>query len=61
MWEPFIISWVEKLGTVMVEIDPDDVGNYQADSRGRINLGTEYKNQTIEVAVLSVKDEDSDE
>jgi hypothetical protein len=46
---------------VKVEVDPDDVGKYRTDSRGRINLGTEYKNQTVEVAVLSVRDEDSDE
>lgn len=35
-----------------VEVDPDDVHVLTADDRGRVYLGTEYANKTVEVAVL---------
>jgi hypothetical protein len=42
---------------VKVEVDPDDVDKYQADDRGRINLGIEYGGREVEVAILAVRDE----
>ena len=35
-----------------VEIDPDSVVKRTTDGRGRIYLGSEYANKTVEVAVL---------
>ena len=35
-----------------VHIDPDDVIKKGTDDRGRIYLGSEYANKTVEVAVL---------
>jgi len=41
-----------------VEINPDDADVYKADSRGRINLGTDYGDKEVEVAVLDVREKD---
>jgi len=35
-----------------LDVSPDDVDEFKADSRGRITLGSEYAGKTIEVAVL---------
>lgn len=43
---------------MQVEIDPTDVQKLSTDDRGRVYLGTEYANRTVEVAVLDV---DADE
>jgi len=40
-----------------VQIDPDDVRKLRTDDRGRVYLGTEYANETVEVAVLDVVEE----
>lgn len=40
-----------------VEVDPDKVDTYSTDNRGRIYLGSEYKNTEVEVAVLDESDE----
>jgi len=36
---------------------PEEIKTLQADSRGRINLGTEYSDETVRVAVVEVVDE----
>lgn len=41
-----------------VRINPDDADTYTTDSRGRITLGSEYANQTVEVAVLDDENDD---
>lgn len=41
-----------------VEIDPDDVTKSSTDDRGRFYLGSEYANQTVEVAVLGVGEDE---
>jgi hypothetical protein len=40
-----------------VEVAPDDVQELTADDRGRVYLGPEYANQTVEVAVVSDTDD----
>ena len=40
-----------------IEVDVDDVNKYKADDRGRITLGSEYKNETVTVAVVEVANE----
>lgn len=35
-----------------VELHPDDVDTYSTDSRGRLNLGTDYANSEVEIAIL---------
>lgn len=37
---------------MQVEVSPIDVNEYTADDRGRITLGVDYKNATVEVAIL---------
>jgi len=39
---------------------PEGIKELKADGRGRVNLGTDYKNQTVRVAVVEVVD-DTDE
>ena len=39
---------------------PDEIKELKADGRGRINIGTDYKNQTVRVAIVEVVD-DADE
>lgn len=39
-----------------VKVDPDNIVTGTTDDRGRIYLGPEYKNQTVEVAILEVRD-----
>ena len=41
----------------MSEEYPDEIKELKADNRGRVNLGTDYKNSTVRVAVLEVEDE----
>lgn len=36
---------------------PDEIKTLKADSRGRVNLGTEYADQEVKVAVLDADDE----
>lgn len=36
-----------------VEISPTDVQELTADNRGRVYLGTEHANKTVEVAILN--------
>jgi len=36
---------------------PDEIKKLQADERGRVNLGTDYKDETVRVAVVEVVDE----
>jgi len=36
---------------------PDEIKKLEADHRGRINLGTEYADATVRVAVVEVVDE----
>jgi len=38
-----------------VEVNPSDVQELNADNRGRVYLGTEYADESVEVAVLDVK------
>ena len=40
-----------------VRINPDDVDTYTTDDRGRLYLGSEYKNTEVEIAVLDSSDE----
>ena len=41
-----------------VEVDPSDVDTYTTDDRGRVYLGTEYTNTTVELAILGVQTDD---
>jgi len=41
-----------------VDVSPDDVDSYNTDDRGRLYLGTEFKNATVEIAVLDVADDE---
>jgi len=41
-----------------VKVDPDDVQELTTDSRGRVYLGSEYADTTVEVAVVGVGDDD---
>lgn len=41
-----------------VEVEPDDVDTYSADSRGRITLGSDFSDESVEVAILDVQDSD---
>jgi len=36
---------------------PDEIKTLSADARGRVNLGTDYKNATVRVAVVEVVEE----
>lgn len=38
-----------------LEVEPDDVRTIEADGRGRINLGVEYADAKVTVAVTDVK------
>jgi len=44
-----------------VKVDPEDVQELSADERGRVYLGLEYSDTTVEVAVLDVADEEAEE
>jgi len=37
-----------------VKVDPEDILKQPTDNRGRIYLGSEYANKTVEIAVLEV-------
>ena len=39
---------------------PDEIKKLKADSRGRINLGPEYSDKTVRVAVIEEVDADDD-
>lgn len=39
-----------------VSVSKDDIVEGTTDSRGRIYLGTEYANKTVEVAILDHED-----
>lgn len=43
----------------MTEELPEEIKTLKADSRGRINLGTEYADQEIKVAVLETEAKES--
>lgn len=36
-----------------IHADPEKIKTYETDNRGRLNLGTDYANQEVEIAVLS--------
>jgi len=40
---------------MQVKVDPDNVQKASADDRGRVYLGAEHANETVEVAVLDSK------
>lgn len=44
--------------TMNVEVPATDVEEYKADDRGRINLGAEYADKNVTVAVLEAEDGD---
>lgn len=33
---------------------PQEIKTLKADSRGRVNLGTEYKNEEVRIAIVEV-------
>jgi hypothetical protein len=37
---------------------PDEIKELKADSRGRINIGTDYADQTVRVAIVEVVDDE---
>jgi len=41
-----------------IEITPGDMKDRKADHRGRINLGTEFADKKVVVAVLEVEDDE---
>jgi len=43
---------------MMVEVDAADVVKRDADSRGRVTLGSEFADETVTIAVVEVEDED---
>lgn len=43
---------------MLVEVDPDDVQTLQTDDRGRVYLGSELADTTVEVALLDSDKED---
>lgn len=43
-----------------VVVDAKDVDEFDADDRGRICLGAEYANKTVEIAVIEADDDDGD-
>lgn len=43
-----------------VEVTPEDVQVLTTDDRGRAYLGTEYANETVEVAVLDVREAEAE-
>lgn len=43
--------------TTMTEL-PNKIETLSADSRGRVNLGTDYADETVRVAVVEVVDAD---
>lgn len=51
------LKWGTRM-KVEVEIDTDDVQTYRADDRGRINLGIENANKTVEIAILDVEEDE---
>lgn len=44
-----------------VHVAAEDVQTVTADSRGRITLGSEFSDETVEVAVLDVVESDDEE
>jgi hypothetical protein len=48
----FKLEWVLR-PFVKVEIDPSELVEKTADSRGRITLGSEYANQSVKVLILN--------
>jgi hypothetical protein len=43
--------------TLKVEIEPNELVEKTADDRGRITLGTDYKNQDVKLLILGESDE----
>jgi hypothetical protein len=43
---------------MLVEVDPDDILERTPDNRGRITLGKEYANRSVQIALLSEGDND---
>jgi rubrerythrin len=43
-----------------VEVDPVDVVERDADSKGRVTVGADYAGETVRVAVLAVPSRESD-
>jgi hypothetical protein len=41
-----------------IQVSPDDVQELTTDDRGRVYLGSEYADRTVEVAVVGVEDDD---
>lgn len=39
---------------------PDEIKQLEADHRGRVNLGTEYADETVRVAIIEVVEGDGD-
>lgn len=50
----YIKTWAN-LKDMLVKISKGDIVEAKTDERGRIYLGTEYKNQNVEVAVLDTE------
>lgn len=42
---------------VEIEIEPTEIKERKADSKGRVAIGPEYSGQTVTVAVISTEDE----
>ena len=42
----------------MSEEYPEEIKELKADNRGRVNLGTDYADKEVRVAILVVEDED---
>lgn len=40
---------------------PDEIKQLEADDRGRVHLGPDYKDKTVRVAVIEIVDEGGDE
>jgi len=44
------------MGTIMTDL-PNEIKTLKADHRGRVNLGTDYADETVRVAVVETVDE----
>lgn len=47
--------------TIEVEVEVADLKDRAADSRGRVNLGTDYSDREVRVAVVEVLDDETEE
>lgn len=45
---------------IKIEVEPEQVIERETDSRGRLTLGSEWKNQDVKLLIISDPDEDDE-